>query len=355
MPIVVCIVVWLVMPERSTKAVTGGRCGTRKDGASFAEPVSVKPRRQQALYWRRTGRAASLMQKNDHNGTNASPDLLAADEPAPFTLLNAASHRPILLVCDHASARFPRFLGDFGLDAETRRSHRAVDLGAAELARKLASTLGAAAVFAGYSRLVVDCNRNFHDAQAFKEYSDGVDIPGNRGLSEAQKLLRAEKIYRPYHEAVAARIARLTAAGKAPLVLAIHSFTPVYEGMTRPWEAGILWDEDDRIAAPMMDGLRRAGLVVGDNQPYSGKTRRLNYTLDQHAAAVGLPHACIEVRQDLIEHEQGVDRIATIIAGSVDALPPSVYSVSQGAVMARSRAHAIDEDTKKQKRAVKQE
>lgn len=275
--------------------------------------------------------------------TDDIPPFLEADEPAPFAVVNGDAGRPILLVCDHASSQFPRAVGDMGLDAAARRSHRAVDIGAGALAHRLGVMLGASAVLAGYSRLVVDCNRDLRDAQAFVEISDGIAIPGNRGLSDARKRVRAEWIYWPYHRAIDAQVTRLVARGNAPLVLAIHSFTPVFGGVPRPWEVGVLWDADDRTAALFMDGLAGAGLIVGDNQPYSGHFRNLNDTLVRHAAAAGLPHACIEVRQDLIDRDSGLDAMAATLCSVVDALPSSVYSVASHAFAMRKPAHAQDD------------
>src|SRR5690606_10902244 len=174
--------------------------------------------------------------------------LLAADEPAPFSVMNPRSERPVLLVCDHASRRFPRALGDLGLDPLARRSHLALDIGAEALATGLARRLEATAVLAGYSRLVVDCNRELLDPGAFLEFGDGVVVPGNRNLDAAHKEARAEAIYWPYHHAIDAEIKRLSGVSRAPAVIAIHSFTPVLDGISRPWEIGVLWDADRRIS-----------------------------------------------------------------------------------------------------------
>ena len=250
---------------------------------------------------------------------------LAPDEPAPFVVLNGDSREPVLLVCDHASRRLPRSVGDLGLDPAARRSHLAEDIGAGDLARRLARTLSATAVLAGYSRLVVDLNRDLLDAQAFLEYGDGVLIPGNRNLSPAERRARSDALYRPYHKAIHEQIRRLVAAVRAPAILAIHSFTPVLNGVSRPWEIGILWDADRRIADILIERLRGDGFVVGDNEPYSGKSPQ-DFTIDHHAEAAGLPHAGIEVRQDLIDHPEGLARVAQSLHRVIAAFPPSIFS-----------------------------
>lgn len=251
--------------------------------------------------------------------------LLAPDEPAPFVVLNGGSTQPVLLVCDHASRRLPRSVGDLGLDPAARRSHLAEDIGAGDLARRLAEALSATAVLAGYSRLVVDLNRDLLDAQAFLEYGDGVVVPGNRNLSQAERRARSEALYRPYHKAIHEQIRRLVAAARAPAVIAIHSFTPVLNGVSRPWEIGVLWDADRRIADILIERLRSDSFVVGDNEPYSGQSPQ-DFTIDHHAEAAGLPHAGIEVRQDLIDHPAGLARVAESLHRIIAAFPPSIFS-----------------------------
>jgi predicted N-formylglutamate amidohydrolase len=254
----------------------------------------------------------------------AAPELLAADEPAPFTVLNPASDKPALLVCDHASRLFPRSLGDLGLDPLARRCHLALDIGAEALTMRLAESLGVTAVLAGYSRLVVDCNRDLLDPGAFLEFGDGIVVHGNRHLSPAQKTARADAIYWPYHRAIDAEIKRLTGGLRSPGVIAIHSFTPVLDGVSRPWEFGVLWDADRRVSDILIRELTAAGFVVGDNEPYSGRAPQ-DFTIDNHAEAAGLPHVGIEVRQDLIDDDEGVAGIAAILHASIQRIPAGFF------------------------------
>lgn len=262
---------------------------------------------------------------HDDTAITASAPLLAADEPAPFVVLNERSTEPVLLVCDHASRRLPRSVGDLGLDPAARRSHLAQDIGAGDLTRRLAEALSATAVLAGYSRLVVDLNRDLLDSEAFLEYGDGVPIPGNRNLPQAERQARADALYRPYHTAIHEQIRRLAASVQPPAVIAVHSFTPVLNGVSRPWEIGVLWDADRRVPDILIEQLRGEGFVVGDNEPYSGKSPQ-DFTIDHHAEAAGLPHAGIEVRQDLIDHSQGLARVAASLHRIIAAFPPSTFS-----------------------------
>ncbi len=246
--------------------------------------------------------------------------LLSADEPGPFKVLNPLSEQPVLLVCDHASCRFPASLGDMGLDPFARRCHLAVDIGAGALTEQLAASLGFTSVLAQYSRLIVDCNRELMDPGAFLQFGDGVLIPGNRSLGQADKDLRAEAIYWPYHDAIKQQIERLTNIGSAPAFVTVHSFTPVMDGVARPWQMGVLWDADTSLRDIFLADFRAAGYVVGDNEPYSGKAPQ-DFTIDHHAESAGLPHVGIEIRQDLIDSDDGVKIIAELMHDIIESIP----------------------------------
>lgn len=249
--------------------------------------------------------------------------LLAPDEPSPFRILNSEASAAILLVCDHASRRFPKALGSMGLDPVAQICHLAWDIGAGAVTEAVAESLQVTAVLAGYSRLVVDCNRNLMDPSAFLEFGDGVIVPGNRRIGQNEKRRRAEEIYWPYHRALDGQIGRLTDSGVKPLMVAIHSFTPVLDGVSRPWEIGVLWDTDRPTAKTFIAGFRAAGFAVGDNEPYSGKAPA-DFTIDHHAEGAELPHVGIEIRHDLISQADGVARLAAvlenIVAGCGDAI-----------------------------------
>jgi predicted N-formylglutamate amidohydrolase len=247
---------------------------------------------------------------------NRVDSLLTANEPIPFAVLNADKTLPMLLVCDHASRRFPTALGDMGLDPFARRCHLAWDIGAGALTERLSSRLGITAVLAQYSRLVVDCNRDLFDPGAFLEFGDGVVVHGNRNLNQAGKDRRAAEIYWPYHYAIDMELKRLAAFGDTTAFFAIHSFTPVMNGVSREVEIGILWDADRDTAELLIEGFRNAGFKVGDNEPYSGKAPQ-DFTIDHHAEGAGLPHVGIEIRQDLIDDSAGVETIATVMDGII--------------------------------------
>lgn len=258
------------------------------------------------------------MTREQHPGIVHS--LLAPDEPGPYRVLNPLATAPILLVCDHASCRFPKSLGDMGLDPFARRCHLAIDIGAGPLTEALAGSLGVTAVLQNYSRLVVDCNRQLMDPGAFLEYGDGILVPGNRNLHRDDKDLRASALYWPYHVAIGEQVERLKKAGSLPVFISIHSFTPVLNGEAREWQMGVLWDKDEKTRQIFLDGLRGAGYHVGDNEPYSGKAPQ-DFTIDHHAEEPGLPHIGIEIRQDLIDDDEGVAEIAAVMHDVIASIP----------------------------------
>lgn len=247
------------------------------------------------------------------------PPLLQPDEPPAFEIVNGAGAAPVLFVCDHASARIPRCLDGLGVDERARSRHIAWDIGAAEVARRFAARFGAPAVLAGYSRLVVDLNRKLGDPTMIPALSEDTVIPGNRNLTPADKERRIEFLHRPYHRAVEESLAALRARGPGPAFVSVHSFTPVYKSVSRPWHVGVLWDRDGRIAIPLLERLRSRGdICVGDNEPYSGRDEH-GFTVQHHAGRFALPGVSIETRQDLIADPAGVEKWARIVG---DALAP---------------------------------
>ncbi len=207
----------------------------------------------------------------------------------------------VLLIGDHASAHVPDDI-DLGIDPALLREHIAIDLGVAEVAALLVD-VGAvdAAILGGVSRLVVDCNRDEEAPGAIPIASDGHAIPGN-ALDHAGREARLARFFRPYHDHIASTIA----AHRPAMVLSLHSFTPLLASdpeQARPWQVGVLYNADDRLAAPAIVALQGEGLIVGDQLPYSGKL--LNATMNRHAEANAIPYVGIEMRQDLVGDPAG--------------------------------------------------
>jgi predicted N-formylglutamate amidohydrolase len=237
---------------------------------------------------------------------NEIPDsLLAADEPAPVTVHNENGRSPMLIVADHAGNAVPRALGRLGVPQAEFERHIAWDIGIAAVCRLLADELDAALIQQNYSRLVIDCNRAPGSATSIPEISELTAIPGNIGLSESQRAARVREIFRPYHDRIESELDRRRQAGRPAALVAMHSFTPVFKGATRPWHAGVLYNRDPRFAHILLALLQREqGLVVGDNEPYS-VTDASDYTIPVHGERRGLYHVAIEIRQDLIGEAAG--------------------------------------------------
>src|SRR6266850_3164402 len=237
---------------------------------------------------------------------NEMPEsLLAADEPAPVTAHNANGRSPFLIVADHAGNDMPRALERLGIPAAECERHIAWDIGIAAVGRLVAKALDATLVQQNYSRLVIDCNRTPGSETSILEISELTPIPGNIGLSEGEKVARIREIFRPYHDRIETELDRRRQAGGPTVLIAMHSFTPVFKGVARPWHVGVLYNRDPRFAHLLMALLKREeGLVVGDNAPYS-VTDASDYTIPVHGERRGLHHVAIEVRQDLITDEAG--------------------------------------------------
>jgi predicted N-formylglutamate amidohydrolase len=252
--------------------------------------------------------------------------LLTAGEPAAVTVYNPTGSASFLLVADHAGNRIPRVLGGLGLTEAERARHIAWDIGIAGVGRLLADALGATLIQQNYSRLVIDCNRPPGSPASIPEISELTAIPGNSALSAAGREARAREIFSPYHERLEAELAARRKAGRATALIALHSFTPVFKGVARPWQAALLYNRDPRLARRLLALLKEQdGLVAGDNEPYF-VSDATDYTIPVHGERHGLPHALIEIRQDLIAAEGGqrewAERLARLLPQAYEGVQP---------------------------------
>jgi predicted N-formylglutamate amidohydrolase len=247
----------------------------------------------------------------------------------PYERLEPArAATPLLFLCDHASNALPAAYGTLGLAPELFGTHIASDIGAAEVTRTLAGAFGAPAILGTWSRLLVDLNRGADDPTLVMKLSDGSLIPGNARIDAAETARRIADFHAPYHAAVAAEIAAMRMLGTLPVLVSMHSFTPVWKGWARPWEIGILWDRDGRLAKPLIAEFERDGFVVGDNEPYDGELE--GDTLYRHGTMLGLPHVLIEMRQDLIADatmaRAFAARLVPILTRALAAMgPPAIH------------------------------
>ena len=237
--------------------------------------------------------------------SNDPAQLLGEGDPAPVRVLRPRGVSDFLLTADHAGRAIPRHLGTLGLPESELLRHIAWDVGIAGVTRELSQALDATAVLQSYSRLVIDCNREPGWASSIPEISELTPIPGNQSIPPAEREARRREIFLPYHQEIAELLDRRRAAGRHTLLIAMHSFTPVFKGERRRIEIGVLYNRDSRLAHIMLDLLRAEGdLAVGDNAPYA-ITDQSDYTVPTHGERRQLPHVEIEIRQDLIGDEPG--------------------------------------------------
>lgn len=221
---------------------------------------------------------------------------------------------PMVIVCEHASNRIPPDWGSLGLTAEQLRAHIAWDPGALGLARGLARRLSAPLVHADVSRLVYDLNRPPHSPGAMAVKSEAFRIPGNEDLPPKERRRRTEAIYLPFHAALRAQIARRCATGPLPVVVTVHSFTPLWFGVPRMVELGVIHDADDRLAhAVVAEARARTGLTVGLNEPYSAADG-VTHTLRLQATPCGVLNVMLEIRNDLIATPEAEEAMAGLLA-----------------------------------------
>lgn len=239
---------------------------------------------------------------------------------APVSVMGENRASPWVVLCDHATNLLPDWLsnGTLGLSATHMARHIAYDIGAAGVALHLADQLDATLIMANFSRLVVDPNRGLDDPTLIRCISDGTIVPGNCNLSTAARDDRIDRCYRPYH----AQIARIVSQRDDPVIVSVHSFTPTMRnGGHRPWDIGLLFADDDRLSRRLLVLLNAAGgMVVGENQPYSGELR--GDTIDQHGIRNGHQNTLIEIRNDLIERDEHqiawAERLAALLPTALD-------------------------------------
>lgn len=252
--------------------------------------------------------------------SDTAPD---AAVPPPVKIVNEHGNGPFVLICDHASNRIPQGYGSLGLSEADLKAHIAWDPGALGVATVLSRLMDSPLVHSCVSRLIIDCNRDTSAPDLIPPVSERTEIPGNQDLSEAQRSERVALSHTPFHNAIDAVIGPRLAEGLPTAVVSIHTYTPVYKGVSRPWEIGLIYDTDASLAEPALAALKaEAGLTVGDNEPYS-PADGVYYTLKRHGQDRGLKSLMIEIRNNEVaspEAEQKwAERLAPILMRALDA------------------------------------
>lgn len=250
--------------------------------------------------------------------------ILADDEPEPFELVAGDNASPFVLIVDHAANRIPRCLSHLGLSGAELATHIAWDIGIEAVSRSLARSLNACLVVQRYSRLVIDCNRPLESATSIVTQSAGITVPSNLGLSSAAIEQRRAAIFHPYHEAIVAELVRRRHLNIPTILIAMHSFTPLFMGLARSWHVGVLYQRDTRLAHRVLSLLRKdTTLTVGDNQPYSVSDAS-DYSIIEYGERRSNLHVALEVRQDLIDASIGqrawAERLRQVLLDATAAL-----------------------------------
>jgi len=242
--------------------------------------------------------------KNPHTPIDHDPN-------HAYEILNPAGAANIILICEHASNYIPPEYHNLGLSIDFLSKHIAWDIGMEQLTRQLSARLNAPAIMARFSRLLIDPNREEDHKTLIPKVSDGIIIPQNQTLSHEEINRRKDHFYHAFHDRTEILVKDKIQSGQVPLICGMHSFTPHMKGQHRPWQAGMLWNKDPRLAMALIHHLTARGYNVGDNQPYSG--RDLFFTMNRHGHDHGAPHVTIEIRQDEVDSPEGVDLWADIL------------------------------------------
>ncbi len=248
--------------------------------------------------------------------------LLGSADPHPVDTMREHGKSPIVLTCEHAGRIFPRNLGRLGISATDAKRHIAWDIGIARVSRLISAQLDAPLVMQRYSRLVIDCNRQPHAEDFITTFSEDTTIPGNINLSFSQVAARKREIFDPYHEHIKRALDAREKDKHKTTLISMHSFTPVFRGIARPWHVGLLHEPGNRLARYLIANLgKEPELCIGDNQPYQIDSDN-DYSLPIHGIARGMESVTLEIRQDLIAQPDGqqewAQRIGSLLANYVD-------------------------------------
>ena len=255
---------------------------------------------------------------------------MAGGAPPAVTALNEGGTSPYVLLCEHASNHVPEAYAGLGLPPRDLQRHIAWDIGAADLARGLSRRLDAPLFLSGYSRLLIDCNRPPGAPTSIPTRSEDTDIPGNLDPDAGERARRERAYFAPFHAAVARLLDRRAAERRRTIVVGVHSFTPVFLGMARPWLAGVLYAGAERFGRTLVErlGTELGPAAVGDNEPYRIEPEEHDYTVPVHGDARGLDAALLEVRQDLIASAAEAEAWAARLA-------PALVDAAGGGAAAR--------------------
>jgi predicted N-formylglutamate amidohydrolase len=263
---------------------------------------------------------------NRGDGPRDLDALLGEDDPPVFLIEHATGSSAFFVTCDHAGREIPHKLAGLSLSGHELSTHVAWDLGVAELGRRLSARLDAFLIMQNYSRLVIDANRPPGAPDSIPTLCERTRIAANEGLSPSDVRKRFEEVFQPYHQRIRDELDARSARARPSVLVALHSFTPVYMDARRRWHVGVLYGRDPRLGRLVREGLSRDGaLIVGDNEPYSVSDAS-DYTIVVHGEQRGIPHVELEIRQDLLAAESDVHSWAERLEGVLQDAVPHLFS-----------------------------
>jgi predicted N-formylglutamate amidohydrolase len=248
--------------------------------------------------------------------------LLDKREPAAVVCERESGVSPFVFLCDHAGRRIPARLNNLNLSQDDLKRHIAWDIGIEGVGRALSVFFDASLIMQPYSRLVIDCNRWPGSETSIVSVSEDTIIPGNQKLSSEDAVTRVREIFDPYHRRISGHLDERRAADQPTIIVSLHSFTPIYAGVARPWHASVLYNRKPNLSLAMLKLLQAEGdLIVGNNEPYS-VTDETDYSIPVHGELRGIPHLTLEIRQDLIFEKAGqlawAKRLARLLPQAVE-------------------------------------
>jgi predicted N-formylglutamate amidohydrolase len=230
-----------------------------------------------------------------------------------FSVYRPTSSSKIIILCDHASNYIPKKYKNLGLKPLDVNKHIGWDIGALKVAKNVSKNINCSLIHSSFSRLLLDCNRSLKSKGAFLKKSEDIIIPGNKNISKKEKLLRAKKYYFPYHDQINKLINKKLNDKIVPILVSIHSFTPIYLGKSRPWHIGLLQRKDQRLSSIFAKEIKKnKKIILGINEPYKLDLAG-DFTIPFFSESYGLPHVLIEIRQDLLLKNKSINFWSNLI------------------------------------------
>jgi len=312
-------------------------------------PVQSKLSRGLADYFRKqaldnafpphlAGKDISLLH-NRFLASRGQGELLTFRDGPEYTVINERGSSDYIIICDHSSNGVPERLNRLGLDDAELSRHIGVDIGTATAGLYLQRKLDAPAIFAGFSRLVLDLNRGHDNPEQIAEVSDGTKIPGNINIASADKQTRREALYDTYHGKLSEMLDTREQTGRTPILVFVHSCTPEMGGVQRPWEIGILWNQNRELSKILIEELQaeRPDFNIGDNEPYSLLNPPPGNSIEKHAEIRGLPHIVVEFRQDMMDTPEKAKEMAHLFMTCMEKAVEKYERASYGKKALRHR------------------